>query len=87
MIRSRQQTARRRLQVWRTGQFDPERALGYCRFALGMLALHEEGRKTARDWLERNFNKIGESSSMDVDAKVTLRLNGSHSAVADLRPQ
>lgn len=52
-----------------------------------LLALHEEGRRTARDWLEQNFDKIGASSSLDVDAKISLRLKGSHSAVADLRPQ
>jgi NTE family protein len=52
-----------------------------------LLALHEEGRRTARDWVERNFDAIGESSSLDADAKVTLRLKGSLSAVADLRPQ
>ena len=52
-----------------------------------LLALHEEGRRTARDWLERNFDKIGGSSSLDVDAKVVRRLKGSHGAVADLRLQ
>ncbi len=52
-----------------------------------LLALHEEGRRTARDWLERNFDKIGEKSSLDVDAKVGLRLKGSRGAVEDLRPQ
>ena len=52
-----------------------------------LLALHKEGRKTAREWLEPNFSKIGASSSLDTDAKVSLRLKGSHSAVADLRPQ
>jgi len=52
-----------------------------------LLALHKEGRKTAREWLEQNFDKIGDSSSLDVDARVSLRLKGSHEAVAGLRPQ
>ncbi len=51
-----------------------------------LLALREEGRRTARDWLERNFNEIGQSSTLDADAQVSLRLKGSLSAVSDLRP-
>jgi NTE family protein len=52
-----------------------------------LLALHEQGRRTAHDWLEQNFDKIGVESSLDVDAKVVRRLNGSRGAVQDLRPQ
>ena len=52
-----------------------------------LLALHQEGRHTARDWLARNFNNIGESSTLDVDTTVGLRLKGSHGAVSDLRPR
>jgi NTE family protein len=52
-----------------------------------LLALHKEGRRTAREWLEQNFDKIGNSSSLDVDARVSLRLKGSQDAVAELRPQ
>ena len=51
-----------------------------------LLALHEEGRKTARNWLDQNFNKIGKSSSLDVDARISLRLKGSHEAMAAVRP-
>jgi NTE family protein len=50
-----------------------------------LLALHDEGRHTARDWLARNFNNIGKSSTLDVDATVAMRLKGSQGAVSDLR--
>jgi NTE family protein len=51
-----------------------------------LLALHDIGRKTAKQWIEENFNRIGVGSSFDVNTEVALRLKGSHSSVADLRP-
>jgi len=52
-----------------------------------LLALHAEGRRTARDWLKQDFDKIGESSSLNVEASVKLRLEGSWKAVAELGPR
>ena len=51
-----------------------------------LLALHDTGRKTAKQWIEENFNRIGVGSSFDVNSEVALLLKGSHSSVADLRP-
>jgi NTE family protein len=51
-----------------------------------LLALHDTGRKTAKQWIEENFNRIGVGSSFDVNSGVALRLKGSHSSVAELRP-
>jgi NTE family protein len=50
-----------------------------------LLALHQEGRKTAKRWIEENFSKIGVSSSFDVNSEIAPRLKGSHTAVAQLR--
>jgi NTE family protein len=51
-----------------------------------LLALHQVGRKTAKEWIEENFSKVGVSSSFDVNSEIALRLRGSHTSVADLRP-
>ncbi len=49
-------------------------------------ALSRTVRKTAKQWVAENFNRIGVGSSFDVNSEVALRLKGSHSSVADLRP-
>ena len=41
-----------------------------------LLALHHEGRRTAKQWIEGNFSKIGVSSSFDVNGEIASRLKG-----------
>ena len=51
-----------------------------------LLALHENGRATASRWIDDNFNQIGARSSFDMSSEVKLRLNGSNTSVAELKP-
>jgi NTE family protein len=47
-------------------------------------ALRERGRRTAEAWLAANFHKIGNTSSLDVDRELSLRLAGTGEAVGKL---
>jgi hypothetical protein len=38
------------------------------------------------DWVAENFDKIGHTSSLDVQREVALRMDGSHKAVTTLAP-
>lgn len=49
-----------------------------------LLALHQVGRVTAKEWIARNFGKIGIASSFDINGEVALRLKGSRQSVAGL---
>jgi NTE family protein len=52
-----------------------------------LLALRDMGRRTADRWIADNFQKIGVTSSLDVNNEVALRLEGSHCSMAKLKPR
>jgi NTE family protein len=51
-----------------------------------LFALRDIGRQAAVDWVAENFDKIGHTSSLDVQREVALRMDGSHKAVTTLAP-
>jgi NTE family protein len=51
-----------------------------------LLALREAGRKSAKQWIGRSFEKLGINSTLDVTVDVESRLKGSHGSVAELKP-
>lgn len=51
-----------------------------------LLALHKSGRETAKQWIDDHFDELGIRSSLDTNAEIALRLRGSNTSVAELKP-
>jgi NTE family protein len=49
-----------------------------------LIALRERGRQTAMAWLTEDFHKIGNTSSLNVERELSLRLTGTSDAVRKL---